>query len=288
MASARLAARTTGGRLRCGVVRGVGAGGRGAVGVLAVDNPKKRNALCGRVMVDLHDAVEALRADAEVSAVLLCGAGGRFCAGAEMPTLVDGGFQDHMHDTLAKLRSAGFVTYALLEHHAVGGGAELAMAADVRMWTSTTTMQFVQTKMGITTGWGGAEYLTAAAGRANALRLLTTCMPVKTFEEAARLRLAAELFDPHGDAPPPLPFETPAGCSALGPDMLSPTARHALAQLAAEYGAVYPAAVRAVKSVALQSEAGGAAAALHAEKALFTSLWQQADHYEALVRHNMA
>ena len=274
----KLCARTSGGRVV--TARFALEGGRSRVGVISVDNEAKRNALCGRGMTDLREGVEMLRADPKVAAVLLCGARGRFCAGAEMPTLLDGGFQRHMHDTLGLMRSAGFVSYALIEHHAMGGGAELAMSCDVRLWGPHASMQFVQTGKGITTGWGGAAYLEAALSRAAATHLLCSGEAIRSFEGAVRYGVAQAEAPQSGGGVDVDDLVHVAGdedaCQAATTELLSPAALSSLCTLLTQYKANFPSAVRASKRTLNSSTP------LLTEELEFNALWGNADQKEAL------
>eukprot|EP01064_Diplonema_japonicum_P013276 TRINITY_DN20794_c0_g1_i1.p1 TRINITY_DN20794_c0_g1~~TRINITY_DN20794_c0_g1_i1.p1 ORF type:complete len:281 (+),score=63.70 TRINITY_DN20794_c0_g1_i1:57-899(+) len=268
-----LAARTSGGCVKAGF--------QGRVGVLVVDNFKKRNALCGRAMVTLREGFNALKEEG-VAAVLVCGSKGRFCSGAEMPTLVHGGFQDYMHTTLEGMRAGGPLTYALLEGHAIGGGAELAMSADQRIWTETSSLQFVQTKMGITTGWGGTKFLAEAVGRSTALRLLCTSHNVSSYAEAQALRIA----DHHLTLPPQqgridvnLEGVGPCPLTALDAEaVLTPLARHALSFIDGLHKHNYVDANSSTKEI-LASQPQDR---LLTEQREFSLLWRNKDHNAAL------
>ncbi|KAJ9473302.1 3-hydroxypropionyl-coenzyme A dehydratase [Diplonema papillatum] len=280
----QLAQRTSGGLVRTGywtAAKGV------KLGLIVIDNPAKRNALCGQGMATLRQGVEALAALENVAAVLLCGTGGRFCAGAEMPVLVDGGFQKHMQDTLRLMRAQSFVTYALVEGHAIGGGAELAMAADCRIWTETSSLQFVQTAMGIPTGWGGAHWLAEAVGRPAALHLLASGQRLATFEQASAHGVAhsftAAPTGPTTELGLP-PLSSP-GTAAPGASEshLSPTALAAAAELLKLYQDRFPRAVASVKAIVDAAPEDR----LATEEELFGKLWKAPDHVAALTAAKM-
>ena len=55
---------------------------------------------------------------------------------------------------------------------AIGGGAELTTATDLRVFSPDASLSFVQSKMGLSTGWGGGSRLTSIVGRAKALRIM--------------------------------------------------------------------------------------------------------------------
>jgi enoyl-CoA hydratase/carnithine racemase len=76
---------------------------------------------------------------------------------------------------------------------AIGGGAELTLATDFRLFTPNTELRFVQAKMGVGTGWGGGTSLQRLVGHPKALELLLSCRKV-TSEEAVRIGLAQDII----------------------------------------------------------------------------------------------
>lgn len=69
---------------------------------------------------------------------------------------------------------------AVVEGEAIGGGAELALAADIRLATSDACLHFKQIEIGLATGYGGAHRLVDLVGLAHAQRLLLKAAPVKS------------------------------------------------------------------------------------------------------------
>jgi enoyl-CoA hydratase/carnithine racemase len=65
-------------------------------------------------------------------------------------------------------------TIAAINGHARGGGAEVAMACDLRVIAADATLGFVHTRLGIITAWGGGQRLLRLLGYSRALELLTT------------------------------------------------------------------------------------------------------------------
>ncbi|CAM9342552.1 unnamed protein product, partial [Hapterophycus canaliculatus] len=147
---------------------------------LVLDNHDRRNALSGKMMVQLADAVDKLERWAPGVALVLHGAGGNFCAGADLSlarehlvTGSDGGLMSAlMSDTLTRLRSLPLISVAAVDGAAIGGGAELCTSCDFRIASSDSSIRFVQVKMGVSTGWGGGGRLVSIVGRRAALRLL--------------------------------------------------------------------------------------------------------------------
>eukprot|EP00667_Euglena_gracilis_P016574 EG_transcript_17348 len=149
------------------------------VALLEVDNAAARNALSGKMMAELRDAVAELeRWDG--AGVVLTGCHGTFCSGADLSVV-----RSHMaegpagramcllmQDTLRRLHDCDVISVAAVEGKALGGGAELTTACDFRAMARDATIQFLQARMGVSTGWGGGERLVQLVGRRQALRLL--------------------------------------------------------------------------------------------------------------------
>jgi ethylmalonyl-CoA/methylmalonyl-CoA decarboxylase len=128
----------------------------------------------------LLDAVHTLEDWSAGAALIIEGEGGSFCAGADLElvrnalkTREDGVLMSElMTCILGRLRSLPILSVAAVDGAAMGGGAELATATDWRVFAADAQLQFVQTKMGLSTGWGGTGRLAKLVGRSMALRLL--------------------------------------------------------------------------------------------------------------------
>ena len=133
------------------------------------------------MMADLWDAVQELSHWNNGRAVILRGANGIFCSGADMDFVRHRAVFSHeggrrmslfMSTTLAALRALPLTSVALVEKAAIGGGAELAGATDFRVFTEDTIAQYVQATLSIIPGWGGVARLVALVGPTRALELL--------------------------------------------------------------------------------------------------------------------
>ncbi|GAB9466547.1 Ethylmalonyl-coa decarboxylase [Globisporangium polare] len=175
------------------------------VAVVEVHNPSARNALSGKMMAELADIVTRLEdplVHSGLNTVILKGTGGWFCAGADLRvaqkqlTSNEAGtaMGALMVDTLTRFRRLPFVSFAIIEGGAYGGGAELATSCDYRLIDAKAVIQFVQARMGVSPGWGGGARLYKLVGRQQALRLLCTATKTPP-EEAVRLGLADLVFD---------------------------------------------------------------------------------------------
>jgi enoyl-CoA hydratase/carnithine racemase len=199
------------------------------VAVLTLDRPAKHNAITNAMAAQLADHARAINGDGAVRAVLLRGAGERaFCAGMDLraieafPTAWD--FR-HRPDYPSAVRSIRKPVVAAIRGWALGGGFELALAADIRVAAGTARIGFPEVTRGWVGGGGASQMLPRVAGFGQAMRLLLTGEQIDA-EEALRLRLV-EMVVPDAEA----------------------TARGICARLAA----LSPVAVQAVKAAVRQS-----------------------------------
>lgn len=179
----------------------------GEVAELVLCHPRARQALSARMMADLADATLALRDDPPAALLLRASAPGVFCAGGYLPevsaslTRPDQGrvMGEGMATVLDALLDGPYLSVAVVEGAAIGGGAELALAADLRVWTSAGRLEFRQAALGVATGWGGAARLVRLVGRTSALKLLVQAARIGP-AEAEHLGLADLVVDADGVA----------------------------------------------------------------------------------------
>ena len=154
----------------------------GGVAVVSIDRPAARNAIGAATVAELELAVSAIVADDSVAVVVLTGGGDRaFVSGGDLKELDAVRTHD---DTVAmaerrrrvldRLADLPVPVIAALNGHAIGGGAEVALAADIRIAAHDVRIGFNQVKLGVMAGWGGAERLTAVVGRGKALLAMTS------------------------------------------------------------------------------------------------------------------
>ncbi|WP_433330419.1 enoyl-CoA hydratase/isomerase family protein [Spirillospora sp. CA-294931] len=167
--------------LRCGVQAGVG--------TITIDRPGKRNAMTAAMWRALPVLLDDLASDDSVRAVVLTGAGGDFCAGADIGELADINRNDGGHlSTAAEEALAAFPkpTLAAIEGFCVGGGCQLAAACDLRFAAEGARFGITPARLGIVypasattrivrlVGPSAAKYLLFSAdliGTAHALRI---------------------------------------------------------------------------------------------------------------------
>jgi enoyl-CoA hydratase len=147
--------------------------------VLTIDRPHARNAIA----LDTIDQLEkALDAAAGARALVVKGAGDRaFVSGGDLKELSTLRTEEDASAMAKRMRSicdqlAGFPApvIAALNGHAFGGGAEVAVAADIRVAADDIKIAFNQVELEIMPAWGGAERLAALVGKGRALLLAGT------------------------------------------------------------------------------------------------------------------
>ncbi|MFC6886749.1 MULTISPECIES: enoyl-CoA hydratase/isomerase family protein [Actinomadura] len=124
----------------------------GGVGTVTIDRPAKRNAMTADMWRELPGLLAGLAADPDVRAVVLTGADGDFCAGADISELTEIDRRDGGHlSTAAEEALAAFPkpTIAAIEGYCVGGGCQLAAACDLRFAAEDARFGITPAKLGI-------------------------------------------------------------------------------------------------------------------------------------------
>jgi enoyl-CoA hydratase len=142
---------------------------RGAVRVLTIARPERRNALNLQVKQDLVDQLKALEQDAEVSVVVLTGSDGYFVAGTDIAEMATMRPTDHVRlqtDLVFHvLRQLAKPVIAAVEGYALGGGCELALACDIVIAAEDAKFGQPEIRVGVMPGAGGTQRLLRTAGR---------------------------------------------------------------------------------------------------------------------------
>jgi enoyl-CoA hydratase len=147
--------------------------------VLTIDRPHARNAISLDTMDQLEKALDAAEG---ASALAITGAGDRaFVSGGDLKelsairTVEDAAaMARRMRSICDRLASFPAPVIAALNGHALGGGAEVAVAADIRLAADDIKIGFNQVALEIMPAWGGAERLAALVGKSRALLLAGT------------------------------------------------------------------------------------------------------------------
>jgi enoyl-CoA hydratase/carnithine racemase len=236
------------------------------IGVITMNRPKARNALTWEAMESFSEAIDnAYAYQQDLRALVVTGAEGAFCAGGDLfeldgyPTRLDGArLAAIMGEALTRLDALPIPTLAAMEGPALGGGAEVALACDIRVMAEGATIGMMHVRLGICPAWGGGQRLLRLVGYSRALEWMAAGR-IFTAEEAMAYGLANHLAPEGG---------------ALDSAM----------DLAAAFGRQDPQAVRAIKRLARAGIELPPIQAAEAERAEFPDLWAAPAHLEASAR----
>lgn len=147
---------------------------RDAVATVVIDRPAKRNAMTADMWRALPPLLAGLAEDPEVRALVLTGAGGTFCAGADIGTLQGSPEEAQRLAVAAEEALASFPkpTLAAIRGHCVGGGAQLAAACDLRFAARGALFGVTPAKLGIVYPASSTRRLVSLVGPATAKYLL--------------------------------------------------------------------------------------------------------------------
>jgi enoyl-CoA hydratase/carnithine racemase len=168
------------------------------IGTITLNRPDKLNAFAGTMRQEVAQAVRGHTANDAVRVVVITGAGRAFCAGADIgymkglleandtgafTALVEAG-----REVVTAIRAASKPVIASVNGPAAGGGANLALACDIRIAADTASIGQTFNRIGLHPDWGGTYFLPRLVGPAKALELIFTAEMVGA-AEALRLGL---------------------------------------------------------------------------------------------------
>ena len=237
----------------------------GGVLFLTLRRPEKRNALSRAMIAELEEAFARWREDPEIRLAVLSGEGEKaFASGGDLKELSAlreeaeaRSFAKQTRAALDAIRRFPLPVVAALNGDALGGGAELALACDLRIAAPHARIGFLQGRLNIGTAWGGGIDLFRLLGCARALFLLASAEALD----------AARAFD-------------------LGlVDAVAPKGEsfaHFSAGFAGRLAARKPQVMRAFKALAIAYRFGAPAAEMaEIESRAFARSWVHADHWDA-------
>lgn len=174
------------------------------VATLTLNRPEARNALTRGVLATGTEALRAFAADKSVRCVVLRGAGGHFCAGADLrrtmaedPDMLShlDQYLDAFHGFVRAIFACPKPVIAQLEGAAVGFGADLACAADLRIASTTAYIQEKFAHIGLMPDGGGTFWLPRLVGTSRAMQmiLLGDKLEAKTMVESG---IAVSVVEP--------------------------------------------------------------------------------------------
>ena len=171
------------------------------VAVIEMNDPPA-NTYTYEMMRQLDDAILRARMDNNVYVLLLTGAGDKFfSAGANIKMLstVDPTFKYYFclqaNETLLRLEHTPKLVIAALNGHTVGGGLEIAMAADIRIARKDAgKIGLPEINLGVLPGTGGTQRLSRLVGKSKAIELMVTGNTY-TFEEALEYGIINDIYE---------------------------------------------------------------------------------------------
>src|SRR3954469_7963624 len=177
----------------------------GRIATVTLERPERRNALSAELMREMIACAQELTARRDLDVVLVTGAAGVFCAGADLkdssrwaggaPLLEQreiAGLGQRMARAWEELPQ---ITIAAIEGYAVGGGLALAVALDWRVMARDAFVSLPEISLGIPLTWGTLPRLVNLVGPARAKRLATLCERIDP-EPAVAAGLWDEICEP--------------------------------------------------------------------------------------------
>ena len=171
------------------------------IAVLELNDPPA-NTYTYEMMRALDEAILKARFDENVHVIVLRGAGDKFfCAGANIKMLqtVNPVFKYffclHANETLNRLEQTPKLVIAAMNGHCVGGGLEIAMAADIRIAKKNAgKIGLPEVTLGVLPGTGGTQRLARLIGKARSIELMATGSTF-SFEDAHTMGLVNHVFE---------------------------------------------------------------------------------------------
>ncbi|WP_219413730.1 enoyl-CoA hydratase/isomerase family protein [Pseudonocardia nigra] len=166
---------------------------------LTLNRPKRKNAINGELWDALREQLTVARDDADVRAIVLTGAGGDFCAGADLSGGVSTG---HPLDRMRRVNEVALLLHELpvpsvakVDGVAVGAGWNLALGCDLVVSTPAARFSQIFAKRGLSLDFGGSWLLPKLVGMQQAKRLALLAEMIGA-EEAHRLGLVTWVVAP--------------------------------------------------------------------------------------------
>jgi enoyl-CoA hydratase len=176
----------------------------GGVAVFTLHDPPA-NTYSYEMMKALDEAILAARMDEAVHVIVITGSGDKFfCAGANISMLNETApafkyaFCLHANETLLRLEQTPKLVIAALNGHTVGGGLEVALAADIRIAKKGGgKIGLPEVSLGVLPGTGGTQRLVRLLGRSRAIELMATGKTMD-MDEAQTIGLVHRVFPAEG------------------------------------------------------------------------------------------
>ena len=236
---------------------------RDRAALFTIDRPHAGNSISAEVTAALDEAISKVQRDDDPVAIIITGAGDKFfSAGGDIKQYRELMTREALRAAferprrlLDRIEALPMPVIAAVNGIAMGGGAELMLACDLRLAAPEASIGFPYVHLGLMPGWQGIERLSRSCGYANAMHLLATGEPVDA-EEARRLGLVNRVCR-----------TTPVVDAALA--------------LAEKFNRVAPLSLSASKRALRGAYELPRAEARRLSEEIFEDLWMSEDHREA-------
>ena len=153
-------------------------GDQQAITVVTLDRPERRNALDHDTLAELTEVLAAAAAR-PTRVLILTGAHGHFCAGADLQGVEDASFATLLQGVLDRLVEVSFPTIAAIEGAALGAGTQLAVACDLRVATADATFGVPAAKLGLMVNHWTVQRVATLLGQSTARAVLLAAEVVR-------------------------------------------------------------------------------------------------------------
>jgi enoyl-CoA hydratase len=164
---------------------------KGAVALITLNRPKALNALNAQLARELGQALHAADEDPAIGCIVLTGSEKAFAAGADIKEMADFGPEqiapvvEALGDAFDRLEAMPKISIAAINGFALGGGLELALAADLRYLAEDGKVGQPEIRLGVIPGAGGTQRLTDLVGPGRARELVYSGRVVGATEASA-------------------------------------------------------------------------------------------------------
>lgn len=174
----------------------------GAVTTITFNRPAVRNAVDAETMLALRDTIEACAGDGTTRVIVLTGAGGAFCSGADITMLTGAAatpesawrvLTDAYHPALQAIHASRWPVIAAVDGVAAGLGCDLALACDIRLASARAQFAELFIRVGLIPDGGGTWSLPRLIGMGRAIELFYSGASVPA-DEARAIGMASHVF----------------------------------------------------------------------------------------------
>lgn len=168
--------------------------------IITMADPASLNALGSQPVAELSKAMDEIRNDEGIRAVIFTGSGKAFVAGAnikEMAVMSPYEFDEYVRlgqEAFDKIEQLPIPTIAAVNGFALGGGCELSLACDIRIASNYAKFGLPEAALGLIPGFAGTQRLSRALGPARAKELIFTGRQVRA-DEAYAIGLVQYVVD---------------------------------------------------------------------------------------------